>query len=140
MSGRFFLDTNLLVHAIDPSDPAKQNIAVKWLTSAHRTGDGVLSYQVVQEWFNVVLRKAAVRLKPDEAIPLYRTLIEPLWRIQSSPELFDTALDLHRHDLLSWWDALVVSAAIHGGCNRLLSEDLQDGRKIAGVRIQNPFA
>ncbi len=61
-----------------------------------RFGNGIVSYQVVQEWFNVVLRKAAVRLKPDEAIPLYRTLIEPLWR--------------------------------------------KDGRTIAGVRSQNPFA
>ena len=139
MSGRFFLDTNLLVYAIDPSDPAKQNVSIKWLTSAHRTGAGILSYQVVQEWFSVVLRKAAVKLTPDEAIPIYRTLIEPLFRIQSSPELFDTALDLHRYDLLSWWDALIVSAAIHGGCDRLLSEDLQDGRRIAGIRIQNPF-
>ena len=99
----------------------------------------MVSYQVVQEWFNVVPCKAAVPLKPDEAIMHYRTLIEPLWRIQSSPELVDTALDLHRHDLFSWRDALIVSAAIHGGCDRLLSEDLQHGRRIAGIRIQNPF-
>lgn len=139
MSGRFFLDTNLLVYAIDASDPAKQGIAIRWLAAAHRTGDGIVSYQVVQEWFNVVLRKAAVPLKPDEAIAHYRTLIEPLWRIQSSPELLDTALDLHRRGLFSWWDALIVSAAVHGGCDRLLSEDLQHGRQIAGIRIQNPF-
>jgi len=139
MSGRFFLDTNLLVYAVDPGDPAKQAIALKWLSAAHQTGNGLLSYQVVQEWFNVVLRKAAVPLNPNEATSLYRTLLEPLWRIQSSRELLDTALDLHREDSFSWWDSLIVSAAIHGGCDQLLSEDLQDGREIGGVRILNPF-
>jgi predicted nucleic acid-binding protein len=139
MSGRFFLDTNLLVYAIDPSGPAKQAIALEWLTAAHGTGNGVLSYQVAQEWFNVMLRKAAAPLSPNEATSLYRTLIEPLWRIQSSRELLDTALDLHRENSFSWWDSLIVSAAIHGGCDQLLSEDLQGGREIAGVRIHNPF-
>lgn len=139
MSDRFFLDTNLLVYAVDPGDPAKQSVALEWVTAAHQNGRGLLSYQVVQEWFNVVLRKAAVPLKPDEATSIYRVLIEPLWRIQSSRELLDTALDLHRGDSFSWWDSLIVSAAIQGGCNELLSEDLQDGREISGVRINNPF-
>jgi predicted nucleic acid-binding protein len=139
MSDRFFLDTNLLVYAVDPSDPAKQTIALEWITSAHQTGHGILSYQVVQEWFNVVLRKAAAPLSPDEATSIYRALIEPLWRTQSSRELLDTALELHRKDSFSWWDSLIVSAAIHGGCRELLSEDLQAGREISGVRIHNPF-
>jgi predicted nucleic acid-binding protein len=139
MSDRFFLDTNLLVYAVDPSDPAKQDVALKWVTAAHQTGHGLLSYQVVQEWFNVVLRKAVVPLKPNEATSLYRALIEPLWRVQSSRELLDTALDLHRDDSFSWWDSLIVSAAIQGGCSQLLSEDLQHGREVSGVRILNPF-
>ncbi len=138
-NGRFFLDTNLLVYAVDPGDPIKQNIAITWLTTAHQTGNGLLSYQVVQEWFNVVLRKAAVPLSPDEATSLYRTLIEPLWRVQSSRELVDTAIDLHRQDSLSWWDSLIVSAAIQGNCSQLLGEDLHHGREIGGVRIHNPF-
>jgi len=139
MNDRFFLDTNLLIYAVDSSDPAKQSIALEWVTTAQQTGQGILSYQVVQEWFNVVMRKAAIPLNPSEATSLYRVLIEPLWRIQSSRELLDTALDLHRRDSFAWWDALIVSAAIHGGCHRLLSEDLQDGREVSGVRIQNPF-
>jgi predicted nucleic acid-binding protein len=139
MSGRFFLDTNLLVYAIDPAERDKQKIAIKWLAAAHSTGEGIISYQIVQEWFNVVLRKAAVRLNPDEAVSVYRTLIEPLWQVHSSRELLDTALELHRNDLVSWWDALVVSAALHAGCDRILSEDLQHGRRIAGLRVHNPF-
>ena len=85
---------------------------------------------MVQERFNVVLRKAA---------SIYRTVIEPLWHVQSSRELIDTAIDLYQHDSFSWWDSLIVSAAIRGGCNRLLSEDLQHGRKVRGVKIINPF-
>jgi predicted nucleic acid-binding protein len=139
MSGRFFLDTNLLVYAVDSSDPDRQAIALEWITAAHQTGQGTLSYQVVQEWFNVVMRKAATPLAPEAAISLYRSLIEPLWRVQSSRELVDTALDLHRGKSFSWWDSLIVSAAIHDGCQELLSDDLQDGRKISGLRIRNPF-
>ena len=139
MSGRFFLDTNLLVYAIDPTEPGKQAVAQKWIARAHESGNGCLSYQVVQEWFNVVLRKAAVPLTAKQAVSIYRRLIEPLWHVQSSRELVDTALDLHQHDSLSWWDSLIVSAAIQGGCERLFSEDLQHGRKVRGVKIANPF-
>jgi predicted nucleic acid-binding protein len=139
MSGRFFLDTNLLIYAIDATDPHKQAVAQKWIATAHESGDGLVSFQVVQEWFNVVLRKAAAPLSADEAASIYHQLIEPLWRIQSSRELLDTALDLHRRDSISWWDSLIVSAAIQGGCERVLSEDLQDGRKIRGVQVLNPF-
>jgi predicted nucleic acid-binding protein len=108
-------------------------------STAHETRAGLLSYQVVEEWFNVVLRKAATPLGPEEATSIYHKLIEPIWRVQSSPELIATALDLYRRDSFSWWDSLIVSAAIQGGCKQLLSEDLQNGREIHGVRIQNPF-
>jgi predicted nucleic acid-binding protein len=139
MSGKFFLDTNVLVYAMDPTEPDKQAIAQKWIATAHESHNGCLSYQVVQEWFNVVLRKAAVPLTPEQAVPIYRRLIEPLWHVQSSRELVATALDLHQHQSLPWWDALIVSAAIEGGCERLLSEDLPHGRKVHGVKIVNPF-
>src|ERR1017187_5253357 len=138
MSGRFFLDTNLLIYAIDPGDPRKQAVALKWIATAHETGDGLISYQVVQEWFNVVLRKASSPLGADEAASIYHKLIEPLWRIQSSRDLLDTAIDLHRKHSFSWWDSLIVSAAIQGGCEQLLSDDLQHGRQISGVKILNP--
>jgi predicted nucleic acid-binding protein len=139
MNVKSFLDTNLLIYAIDPTEPAKQAIALRWLADAHETGNGCLSYQVVQEWFNVVLRKSATSLRPAEAASIYSRLIEPLWRIQSSRELLDTAIDLHRRHSFSWWDSLIVSAAIQGGCNQLVSEDLQHGRQIRGVTILNPF-
>src|SRR5215472_17981751 len=72
MSGKFFLDTNLLIYAIDPTEPGKQAVAQKRIASAHHSGDGCLSYQVVQEWFNIVLRKAAVPLSTEQAASIYR--------------------------------------------------------------------
>ena len=141
MSGstdRFFPDTNLLVYALDPTDRRKQDLALEILAEAHE-GNGCLSYQVVQEWFNVVMRKSASPLSLAEASRLYRTLLEPLWRIQSSRELVEDALKIHQTAKLSWWDSLIVSAALQGGCGRLLSEDLQHGATIQGVRIENPF-
>jgi predicted nucleic acid-binding protein len=75
----------------------------------------------------------------EQAASIYRMLIEPLWHVQSSRELVDTAIDLYQHNSLSWWDSLIVSAAIRGGCDRLLSDDLQHGRKIRSVKIINPF-
>jgi predicted nucleic acid-binding protein len=78
MSGKFLLDTNLLIYAIDAADPGKQAIAQKWVAAALASGDGLVSYQVVQEWFNVVLRKAAVPLSADQAASIYHQLIEPL--------------------------------------------------------------
>ena len=115
----FFLDTNLLVYAIDPSEPGKQTVAQKWIASAPQSGDGCLGYQVVQEWFNVVFRNAAVPLSAGQAASIYRMLIEPLWHVQSSRELVDAAIDLYQNDSLSWRDSLIVSAAIQAGCNRL---------------------
>ena len=135
---RFFLDNNLLVYVVDPTDRRKQDIALVVIAEAHQ-GNGCLSYQVVQEWFNVVLRKSASPLSLAEATRLYRMLLEPLWRIHSSRELMDAALDIHKTSKVSWWDALIVSAALQGGCGRLLSEDLQHGAAIQGVRIENPF-
>jgi len=139
MSGNFFLDTNLLVYAMDPSDSDKQAVALKWLATAHETGNGIVSYQVVQEWFNVVLRKAANPLSLEVAAATYGKLIQPLWRIQSSRELLSTAIELHQHNHISWWDSLIVGAAIQADCTRIITEDLEDGSVIRNVKIQNPF-
>jgi predicted nucleic acid-binding protein len=139
MSDRFFLDTNLFIYAIDPSDARKHRIAIEWLAAAHQSGKGMVSYQVVQEWFNVVLRKSARPMKIEDAVSIYQRLIHPLWRVHSSQELLAGAIDLHRDRSFSWWDSLIVSAAIQGGCGQLLSEDLHHGHAIGNLTIVNPF-
>ena len=139
MSAKFFIDTNVLIYAVDAADKRKQAIALQWLAEAHETDAGIVSYQVVQEWFNVVLRKAAVPMSLQMARSIYERLIQPLWRVQSSRELLEAALDMQQLEFLSWWDSLIVSAAIQGGCSQLLTEDLQHGRTIRTVKITNPF-
>jgi predicted nucleic acid-binding protein len=130
------LDTNVLIYADAADEPAKQRQAVSLISELRRTGDAVLSTQVLQEYVNVALRK--LRLPPAlirERLAFYRRFD----LVVTSPDLIAAALDLHVLRSISFYDALVVQAAAAGGCQRVLSEDLQHGATLGGVRIVNPF-
>jgi len=102
-------------------------------------GAAVLSTQVLQEYGNVALRK--LHLPHDllrERIGFYRRF--ELVAVSVSAELIAGALDLHVLRGLSFYDALIVQAAVVSGCQRVLSEDLQHGATLGGVRIENPFS
>ncbi len=136
MSVRNFFDTNVLVYADDKSAPAKQKRAVELVAEHRRSGTGVLSLQVLQEYFVTVTRKLAVDAQTA------RRKVELLAEFDVvTPEVTDilAAIDLHRLHNFSFWDALVLRAAKQAGCRVLLSEDLQHAREIEGVRIVNPF-
>jgi predicted nucleic acid-binding protein len=131
------LDTNVLVYADAADEPIKQRRALSLITSLIRAGEAVLSTQVLQEYVNVAVRKlrlphALIR----ERIVFYRRLD----LVTTSPDLIANALDLHLLRGLSFYDALIVQAAVAGGCQRVLSEDMQHGAIVGGVRIENPFA
>lgn len=133
---RSLLDTNVLIYADAADEPAKQRQAVSLISELRRTGDAVLSTQVLQEYVNVALRK--LRLPPAlirERLAFYRRFD----LVVTSPDLIAAALDLHVLRSISFYDALVVQAAAAGGCQRVLSEDLQHGATLGGVRIVNPF-
>lgn len=136
MSTRSFFDTNILVYADDKSDAAKQNVAIS-LAAAHRqAGTGVVSLQVLQEYFVTVTRKLGV----DPQIARRKVELFAEFDV-ATPEVADilAAIDLHRLHALSFWDALIVRSAKQTGCSVVLSEDVQHGREIDGVRIVNPF-
>ncbi len=136
MSARSFLDTNILVYTDDKAAPAKQRRALELVAEHRRAGTGVLSLQVLQEYFVTVTRK----LRVDAAVA--RRKIELLSEFEVlTPDVADVlaAIDLHRLHGFSFWNALVVRAAKQSGCAVLLSEDLQDTRTIDGVQIVNPF-
>ncbi|MGA9356166.1 MAG: PIN domain-containing protein [Terriglobales bacterium] len=136
MSARTFLDTNVLVYADDKSAPAKQRVAVNLVAAHRREGTGVISLQVLQEYFVTVTRK--LRVDPQIA----RRKVELLAEFDvATPEVADilAAVDLHRLHALSFWDALILRSAKQTGCSVLLSEDWQHGREIDGMRIVNPF-
>ena len=136
MPARSFFDTNVLIYADDKDAPAKQRKALDLIVEHRRTRSGVVSLQVLQEYFVTVTRK----LRVDAAIA--RRKVELLSEFDvASPEVRDilAAIDLHRLHGFSFWDALILRAAKQAGCSVLFSEDMQDTREIDGVRIVNPF-
>jgi predicted nucleic acid-binding protein len=140
MSGRFFLDTNLFVYTFDATAPAKAKKAAQLIRRAADTGEGIISYQVVQEFFNVALRRFAQPMSAAEAEQYLITVLRPLLAVHSSPAIYFEALRIAEKHRLAWYDSLIVAAALEGQCDRLYSEDFQHGRKIEGLRIENPFA
>jgi predicted nucleic acid-binding protein len=140
MSGRFFLDTNLFVYTFDATAPSKAKKAAQLIRRAADTGEGIISYQVVQEFFSVAFRRFAQPMSVPEAEQYLMTVLRPLLAVHSSPAIYFEALRLGEKHRISWYDSLIVAAALEGQCDKLYSEDLQHGRKIEGLRIENPFA
>ena len=134
-----FIDSNVLVYSLDRSDRRKQAVADAVVRGALGTASGCISFQVVHECLNVVLRKAEVRLTAEASSTWAEAVLLPLLRVHSSAALTRRALDLHRRWQLGFYDALIVAAALEAGCNRLLSEDLQHGRRIEHLVVENPF-
>jgi len=139
MSGRFFLDTNIFVYAFDLRAAAKQKKAGDLIRRAADTGEGIISYQVVQEFFSVAFRRFSQPMSAAEAEQYLITVLRPLLAVHSSPAIYFQALRIRENHRISWYDSLIVAAALEGRCEKLYSEDLQPGRKIEGLRIENPF-
>jgi predicted nucleic acid-binding protein len=139
MSGRFFVDTNIFVYTFDHSAPAKAKKAAQLIRRASDTGEGIVSYQVVQEFFNVAFRRFSQPMTVAEAEQYLITVFRPLLAVHSSPAIYIEALRISARHKLAWYDSLIVAAALEGHCDMLYSEDLQHGQEIAGLRIQNPF-
>jgi len=140
MNDRSFLDTNIFVYSFDRSAAAKSRRAAQLIRQAVATRKGIVSYQVVQEFFNLALRRFAQPMTVPEAEQYLAAVFRPLLAIQSSPLLISEALHFTAKHRLSWYDALIVAAAMQGGCGVLYSEDLQDGMRFGELRVENPFA
>lgn len=137
MSGEVFVDTNVLVYARDASEPEKQRQAAGWMDHLWRAGTGRLSFQVLQEFYVTVTQKLKPGLPPDRARRDVRSLLA--WRpVAADPHLIEGAWAIQDRYSISWWDALIVSAAQIAGCRYLLSEDLQ-GQDFARLRVIHPF-
>ncbi len=134
---RSFVDTNVLVYTDDAADPVRQARALDVVEGLLTSGNGVVSTQVLQEYFVATTRKlgtpADVARRKVELFGTMDLVVLDLPTILG-------AIDLHRLHRLSFWDALVVEAAGRAGCRELLSEDLQAGRAIAGLLVIDPFA
>ncbi len=136
MPARSFFDTNVLIYADDKAVPAKQRRALDLIIEHRRARTGVVSLQVLQEYFVTVTRK--LHVEPSIA----RRKVELLAEFHvAAPDVSDilAAIDLHRLHNLSFWDALVIRSARQSGCTVLFSEDMQHTRDIDGLQIVNPF-
>ena len=136
MSARSFFDTNVLVYADDAAAPEKQRRAVELIAEHRRASTGVLSLQVLQEYFVTVTRKLSV--DPRVARRKVELLAEFDVATPGVPDIL-AAIDLHRLYGFSFWDALILRSAQQAGCAVLFSEDMQEAREVDGLRIVNPF-
>ncbi|HUI82643.1 MAG TPA: PIN domain-containing protein [Candidatus Binatia bacterium] len=136
MSARSFFDTNVLVYSDDRGSPAKRRRAIELVAEHRRAGTGVVSLQVLQEYFVTVTRKLHLDIR------VARRKVELLAEFDVvEPGVADVlaAIDLHWLHGFSFWDALVLRAASQAGCGVVFSEDLQPARKVNGLRVVNPF-
>jgi predicted nucleic acid-binding protein len=138
MTARPFVDTNVLVYAYDSDQAAKQIRALAELDRARSAGPLILSTQVLQEFYTTVTRKLARPVPEADA----RSAVAELATqhvVQVDPALILAAIDLGQNEQLSFWDALIVQAALTAGCTTLLSEDLQHNRRYGRLTVVNPF-
>ncbi len=132
-----FVDTNVLLYAQDPRNPAKRDRAEQWLAWCWNGRRALISTQVLNELY-ANLRRVAPQLPVDAARALVRRY--RAWNPWAVDEAtVDIAWDLQDEHSLSYWDALMLAAARQQGCRFLLTEDLQHDQTIDGIRILNPF-
>jgi predicted nucleic acid-binding protein len=139
MSGKAFLDTNIFIYSFDRTDPPKAKLAQRIIQDHAALGNGVISFQVVQEFFNVAFKKFQPVIRPEDATNYLLTVLRPFFTVDSSIGLYSAALAIRSRWQLSWYDSLIIAAASEASCSVIYTEDLQHGAKINGVRIENPF-
>jgi len=138
MSDKAFLDTNILVYAYDEHEPRKQRKAQELIIDGIEQENLILSVQVLGEFFNVVTRHIPQPIPPGEAKEIIATIsILPVQEIDLA--MVNRAIDSHKMYQISYWDALIVSAAERAGCSLILSEDLSDGQAYHNMVVRNPF-
>lgn len=140
MSSRFFLDANIFLYTFDTSAPRKAQIAQSLIDRAIGTQSGVISFQVVQEFFSGAFKRTVSKLMTQgEAERYLHNVFAPLLAVHSSATLYSEALRTYAVGGLSWYDSLIVTAALQAKCSVLYSEDMQHGRTFGTLRIENPF-
>jgi predicted nucleic acid-binding protein len=138
MSGKTFVDTNVLIYAHDVDAKSRHETAKSILRELWTERTGVLSMQVLEEFYVNVTRKIRSPLPKESA----RLVISSysIWCVETTPAELSTAFRIEDESQIGFWDSLIVAAAVKSGAERLLSEDLNPGQKIAGLHIENPFA
>jgi predicted nucleic acid-binding protein len=137
MPGKIFLDSNILLYAQDAASPEKQRRSRDVIGQLADSGDGVISTQVMQEFFVAATRKLRVSPLAAKAVLKTFTVFEI---VTTGPALIHDAIDCSVLNAISFWDSLIFAAAASAGCNIVYTEDLNHGQVIMGVKVQNPLA
>lgn len=138
MTVRTFVDTNVFGYLFQADEPEKQALAREISDSDQATRELVVSTQVLQEFYVTVTRKLAKPLSPEVAATATRT-IGGYTVVRLDPAMVYRAIELSQRHVISLWDALILRAAIESDCEVVLTEDLQDGWQVEGIRVENPF-
>jgi predicted nucleic acid-binding protein len=136
MPGKVFIDSNVLAYAQDKGAPRKQQRSREIITKLGGSGDGVISTQVMQEFYVATTRKLGIEPLAAKSVLKTFSVFEV---VQVTPELIEDAIDCSILNVVSFWDALVLAAAAAAQCTTVYSEDLNSGQTILGVLVQNPF-
>lgn len=138
MTGKTFVDTNVLIYACDVDAGRKHQIAKSVLEALWDSDSGALSTQVLQEFYVIVTRKLPRPLPKADARVIVNAYSE--WSVSVSPADLLVAFRIEDEARIHFWDALIVATAIHSGASALVTEDLNPGQVIAGIHVENPFS
>jgi len=140
MKGKIFLDTNIFVYSIDSSaeQKEKRNVARKLVKTHIREESGVISIQVIQEFFQVATTKIRTSISVEDALEFMQYMAS-LQIVTPDFDMVVAAARIHQKHSISFWDALILQAAKTADCFQVLSEDLQDGFRLDDLTVKNPF-
>ena len=139
MKDRFFLDTNIFVYSFDLDAAEKRARAQELIRSALESQAGVISWQVLQEFLNVALHRFVRPMNVHEAEDYLQSVLLPLCQVLPTAELYRQALLIQVETRYRFFDCLIVAAALKSGARTLYTEDLQHGRTVRGLKVENPF-
>ncbi len=138
MKDKTFVDTNILVYAHDLDSGKKHEVAKKTIINLWSTREGVISTQVLQEFYVTLTRKVPVPLKKSQVRRILNNYLQ--WDVAvNNAETILQAIEIEENYHISFWDAMIVSAAYFKNASRILTEDLNEGQQIEGIAIVNPF-
>ena len=135
---KFFFDSNILVYLCDSAAPKKRETAEHLIERHLRDHDILLSTQVLQEFYVTVTRKLKPPVTPADAANMVSAFAD-FPTVQIDNTLIQAAIRRSQANQLSFWDGLIVQAALAGGASVLYSEDMQAGQVFDGLRVENPF-
>jgi predicted nucleic acid-binding protein len=139
MKDKYFLDTNIFVYSFDSNEHTKSSIACELIQGALKEQTGCISSQVIQEFLNVSTRKFKPPLATEDSLKYLNTVLSPLCEIYASIELYRKTIETYKRWKYSFYDSMIITAAIQTNCSVLYSEDMQHNQNIQSLTIINPF-